>query len=203
MKKVTLTTITLSLCIAFGFAQKTTTDLSRSLVNAHVVILSLSGNTSIQSTAINEIRIKSFLQPKGDVWGWKFPDKRQDFEIIARTSNDTVYINTPSKYSPATIGVNTYSERIDNIIALPSDKQIIVKQADNLVVEQDIKSMIIETTNVLTIAIHKTEIKSLKCRAKNSLKINEVTFPLAYQFDGTGNNSISIQANSISITLKQ
>ena len=63
---------------------------------------------------------------RGKVWGWKFPAERPDFKICRKESRDTLYITTPERYEPNTIGINTYSESIENGLEIPSGKKIVI-----------------------------------------------------------------------------
>lgn len=201
MKKITFTTI--ALIIGFiSNAQVAKTNFSRSLTGINVIVLTLSGNTSVQGSVGDDLRVNSFLQTKGDIWGWKFPEKRPEFKIEPVISRDTLYITTPAVYTPATIGVSTYSEHIENVIQIPTGKKLIVRQAKKLSVEDDFKYLSILNADNLSVVIHKSKIMRLKCEAFKSVKINSGEVSKTYLLEGTGADYYALKANQIFVNFK-
>jgi hypothetical protein len=202
MKQINLTLLTLFIGIVTGFAQKAKTEFSMSIPCIHVVVLDLTGNTSIQASPKDEIKINSFLQSKGDTWGWKWPDQRPDFKIKERISKDTLYITSPLRYSPKTIGITTYSENIDNIIFVPEGKKIYVIHSDQLMVEDGMGMLDVRNTGELTISIRKSTVKQLKCNARMRLNINTIENTKSYELNGLGTQTYNLEADQITINLK-
>lgn len=202
MKQINLTLMAIILGLSTGFAQKTVTQISKSLTGIHVIVLNLSGNTSVQASATDEIKIKSYLQQKGDVWGWKSPNTRPAFQIMERISNDTIYITTPLIFSPNTIGISTYAENIENTIMIPGGKKIFVVHSDNLLVEDEMEHLNVKNTDDITVIIRKAEVKLLKCNARATLQINSIEHSKSYELNGLGSHIYNLTANKIKLKLK-
>lgn len=201
MKQVNLTLFALFISITIGFAQAKT-ELSMPMTGIHVVVLDLTGNTSIQSTIKDEIKIKSFLQSKGKIWGWKWPAQRPDFKIKERVSKDTLYITSPLRYSPETVGISTYYENIDNTIFVPEGKKIYVIHSEQLQVEDGMQMLDVRNTGKLTVSISKSTVKQLKCHAPVKLKINSLENTKTYELNGLGTQTYDLVADQITVNLK-
>ncbi|NVO19827.1 MAG: hypothetical protein HXX13_09005 [Bacteroidetes bacterium] len=202
MKKIVLFSITMYLGITVVFAQSMKTHYSQSLKQVNVVVLYLSGNTVIQANIDNEIKISNYLMTKGDVWGWKFPEHRPAFINMVRQSRDTLFINSPAIYNPSVIGVDTYSETIENTIQLPADKKIIIRKAGDLSFESDMKYLNILNTGKLKVEVKKFSMGELNCKASKRLLINGSLASNLYTLEGKGNNTYNLQASEISINFK-
>ena len=202
MKQINVTMLAIILAITTGFAQKTKTEFSKSARAVKVIVFSLTGNSSIQASANDEVKIKSFLQSKGDVWGWKSPDKRPEFKISDRISGDTLFVTTPQVYSPNTIGINTYSENIDNTIMVPEGKKVYVKHSEKLTLEDEMEYVDVNNTNELNVSIPKSGVRLLKCNAADDLKINSKENSKSYELNGLGTHTYSLAARQITLNLK-
>jgi hypothetical protein len=185
-----------------GAAQTVKTEHMCLLTNIHVIVLQLWGNSSIQLSGNDEIKIKSYLLKKGNIWGWQLPVKRPNFLIKERISNDTVFINSPSEFRPKVIGIDTYSETIENTVLLPFDKKSIIRRADQLTIEDNLKSLEITNTNEILIDIRKEAIKELKCHTQRLLKVNGAKMLNEYELYGTGTNIYNLKADQIIINFK-
>jgi len=116
-------------------AQQLKADYSVSARQSNVVVLQLSGNSAVQASGSEEVRVKSSLFVSGKVWGWKFPADRPPLRIMHHFSGDTLYISTPVQFHPGVIGISTYSESFDNTISIPSGKKLIIHGSGNLTIE--------------------------------------------------------------------
>jgi hypothetical protein len=202
MKQIILTFFAFAIGMVTVFAQKTKTQFSMSTRGIQVVVLDLTGNTSIEVSPKDEIKIKSFLQLKGGTWGWEWPDQRPEFKIKERVSKDTLYITSPPTYSPKIIGITTYSENIDNTIMMPEGKKIYVIHSDQLQVEDCMEMLDVKNTGDLTVTILKSTVKQLKCHARRILKINTVEASKSYELNGFGTQIYYLEADQITINLK-
>ncbi len=126
MKKSILVSVALVASLYSASAQQAKTELTAPLSAINVVVLKLSGNNTIRTISGDNLQISSLLMTRGNVWGWKFPAERPEFKIIREESRDTLFITTPEKYEPKTIGINSYSETIENGVEIPSGKKIVV-----------------------------------------------------------------------------
>jgi hypothetical protein len=202
MRQISFLFIALCLGISNSLAQQAKAEYSISLTKINVIVLDLSGNTSIKSSDNDEVKIKSFLMTDGHVLGWKFPNERPSFQISERVSNDTIYISTPIIFNPKSIGIDTYSETIVNTIQLAPDKIIDVRSADQLTVEDDLRQLKTTNTNSLIVDVHKSSVNELICHAKAIIKINGTESLKEYELNGNGSNTYNLQAAQITINFK-
>jgi len=203
MKKAILLLVVTFLAISSGIAQQKQAEYSKSLAGVNVVVLSLSGNSTLVLSGSNVMKINSFLSPKGSVVGWQSPSKRPEFEIIGRQSGDTVFVTSPPKFSPNTIGISNYSENMDNIILLPDDKKIIISAADNLKVEGRCKWLDINQARAVSVSLEEFFIKELSCIAQESLRINDKTLAKSFVLKSGGSDTLYINASRININLRK
>ena len=202
MKKTNILLLAFSMILANCFAQNSRVEHTRSLDRINVVVLSLSGNTSIQGTMENELKTRSLLITKGGVWGFKYPESRPEFKTVEYVLHDTLFVSTPARFDPHVIGIDTYSESIENTIQLPADKKIIITRADQLELENDWKYINVCNANQLKLTIHKASIGTLSCRVSKSLKINGQKSSSEYVMNGIGPNIYSLQANQVSLNIR-
>ncbi len=201
-KKLILSAI---ICVFYfsGYAQEKKDNFTESLKSVKVVVLKLYGNTTIETSRLNEIKVVSNLFIEGSIWGWQYPKERPLFKIEARQSNDTLFLRTPIIFKPSSIGVSTYVENIETSIQIPGDKQIIIQKADNLIIKDEFISIDICNTDELNYEfIKKLKVKMLLCKANEKLIINGKQKGNNYEFQGTGNGNYILKANKITVTIK-
>jgi len=148
MKKV----LFLFLALSTGFttlpAQNLKADFSVPAGQFKVVLLQLSGNSVVQGSGSDEVRVKSSLFTRGKIWGWRFPADRPPFKVTHHYSGDTLYISTPGRFSPGIIGISTYSESLENTISIPSGKKLIIQGTGNLSIEDNVRPLEAEVVKV-------------------------------------------------------
>jgi hypothetical protein len=203
MKKAILLFVATFLTISAGIAQQKQAEYSKSLADVNVVVLSLSGNTTLVLSGSSALQMNSFLTPKGSVIGWQSPSKRPEFEITDRQSGDTVFVSSPSKFSPNTIGISNYSESMDNIILLPDNKKIIISSADNLKVEGRCKWLDVNQAGSVSVSLEEFFIRELSCIAQKSLRINDETLAKSFVLKSSGSDTLYINASNININLRK
>jgi hypothetical protein len=203
MKPISILLLALFLRSGTLAAQSRTVEASYPMKGVHVLVLNLSGISRIHPGIREELQLSSMLQINGFIWGWKYPDKRPEFRIAGRVSHDTMYLATSAVFQPKTIGINTYSENIENIIYVPAIIQVVVREADKLIVDARLQMLEVKKTKLLQIAVVKDEIKNLTCRSVSGLSINSVAGPDMYEIHSIGNSSYDLQADQIEITFKQ
>ncbi len=203
MKNTILSFVVLFLSVSAGIAQQRQTEYSKSLSEINVIVLNLSGNSTLVFSGSSILKINSFLFPRGGVLGWQSPSKRPDFEITDRQSADTVYVTAPPKFTPNSIGFSNYSETTNNIILLPADKKIIIRDADNLKVEGRCKWMDVNQAGSVSVSLEEFFIKELSCIAQKSLIINDSALSKAFVLKSSGSDTLYIKASHININLKK
>jgi hypothetical protein len=203
MKNAILLFVGTFLTISAVIAQQNQAEYSKSLDDVNVVVLCLSGNSTLVLSGSSVMKINSFLTPKGSVIGWQSPSKRPEFEITDRQSGDTVFVTSPPKFSPNTIGISNYSENMDNIILLPDDKKIIISTADNLKVEGRCRWLDVNQAKSVSVSLEEFFIKELSCIAQESLRINEKTLAKSFVLKNNGSDSLYINASHININLRK
>jgi len=203
MKQFTLFLLALLLGSRMQTAQSQTIEASYPMKGVHVLVLNLSGKSRIHPAIREELQLSSSLQTYGFIWGWKYPDKRPEFNIAMRVSCDTMYLSTPIVFQPKSIGINTYSESIENNIHIPATIKVLVHRADILIVDSGMQMLEVRKTNHLQIDIVKDEIKNLACSSASSLIINKVKGPGMYEIHSMGISNYDLQAEQIEITFKQ
>jgi hypothetical protein len=203
MKKAILLFVIMSLAISAGNAQQKQAEYSKSLTDVNVVVLSLSGNSTLVLSGSSVLKINSFLSPKGSVIGWQSPSKRPEFEITGWQSGDTVFVTSPPKFSPNTIGISNYSEKTDNIILLPDDKKIIISAADNLKVEGRCKWLDVNQAGSVSVSLEEFFIRELYCIAQENLIINDKTIAKSFVLKSSGSDTLHINASHININLRK
>jgi hypothetical protein len=136
------------------------------------------------------------------VWGWKFPSERPAFTTSEKVSHDTVFFTTPGKYYRGVIGVDTYSENIENSILIPRDKSIVIRAAETVRIEDEFKQVSLSGTDQADLTIRKSAISRMKCHARHQLKINGAETTGNYEILGTGTDSYLLDANQITVNFK-
>jgi len=202
IKKLILSVIICVLYFSVN-AQEKENKFTESLKGVNVVVLNLCENTTIKTSQLDEIKVMSYLFTKGDTWGWQYPKERPLFKPEIKQSNDTLFVRTPTVFKPKSIGVNIYEEKIETSIQVPGDKQIIIKKADNLIIEDEFILVDIYNTNELNYQlIKKSKVKMLLCEANKELIINGKQKGNNYEFQGTGKGKYILKANKITVTIK-
>ena len=164
------------------------------------VVIEANDETSIQRSAKDLISISSYLFKKGKIRGLKSPSERPDFRIECAISNDTLYLASPAYYSPVTIGINTYSERIETNIEIPGHIPVIITNSKNLVLKDPLSNVkVLKADKVIYNNLKTSEISTLKCRAKETLLINNITRSREFEMEGRGTNQIRIDSREIEI----
>ena len=167
------------------------------------VVLETSGLAILKNAKSEEIKVSSSLKSEGKIYGFQFPSERPDFQISKKISGDTLYIQTPKRYSPSTIGFSTYKEEISNILEIPFQVEVIVTTSENLqVLDYPIKLHVKKALTVEGSELQKKEISKLECIAKVGLTINGQKKIQAYEVNQTGRLTISIHAEEIKLNLK-
>ncbi len=203
MKKAILSIVVLILSFTVLNAQQKQAEYSKSLTDVRVIVLNLTGNSTLVFSGSNMMKFNSFLFPKGNVWGWHYPAERPEFEITGRQSGDTVFISSPSKFIPNTIGISNYSETMNNIIILPDDKKIIIRVADNLKVEGHCGWLDVNQAHTVSISLEEYFIRELSCIAQKSLKINDEALSKSFILKSSGTDTLHIKAADINISLSK
>jgi len=187
-------------CIISG--QPLKTEFSMNLNDIHVLILNLSGHTTIRESADNETSIQSSLTTSGSVTGLKFPSKRPAFNVISKISSDTLYLFSPPAYSPSSIGINTYSENIDNQLLIPSGKTLVVRGKDELVIDRYHGRVNICNSGHTVLKLEKNSIKDLSCESAKDMIFATNKHSSTYTMNGVGTDEYTVSSETISLTLK-
>lgn len=200
------TKVVLAICLLvipfLVIAQKKTT-LSLNIKSVEVVILKCSSKTVLKSVKSEQLNVTSEMNIYGKVWGFQSPSKRPEFLIQYTISNDTLYIETPKVFAPATIGVSTYKEEINSTLEIPFDKKVIVKHADLLHFNSYFNQVVVNRANVITgFELRKEGLARLYCHAKETLFINNRNDIQVYEFNGVGTSSIYLTGDEIKLTIK-
>lgn len=203
MKKAMLSIIILIPLVTILNAQQKQAEYSKSLSDINVIVLNLSGNSTVVFSGSSMMKINSFLYPKGNVWGWHYPAERPEFQISGRQSGDTVFISSPARFIPNIIGISNYSETMNNIVILPDDRKIIVREADNLKIEGHCKWLDVNQAHAVSASIEEYFIRELSCVALKSLKINDAVLSKALILKSSGTDTLYIKAAEINISLSR
>jgi hypothetical protein len=183
-------------------AQQLKADYSVPATKFNVVVLQLSGNSAVQASGSEEVKVKSSLFASGKVWGWKFPADRPPLEIMHHFSGDTLYISTPDQFNPGVIGISTYSESLDNTISIPSGKKLIILGSGNLSIEDDFSQAEQSGSGTVSLAVSMTEVSGLKCKARKQLLIDGKVKSGEYELNGKGSDHYQLNADVIKINFK-
>jgi hypothetical protein len=202
MKKLILLSLTLKICCFYSLSQSLKTEFTGSLESINVVVMKLSDSAIIQSSETDEIRINSFLLTKGSTYGWKFPAKRPEFSIVSRIQHDTLFIGTPERFSPKIIGIDTYSETIENLLQVPKSKKIIVSRAFSLKIEGEFNIVEVQNSNSIILTLNKTMIGDLFCEALESIQVNGKNSSGVYEVNGNGTSKYKLRADHIMLIIK-
>ena len=182
-------------------AQDVTTKFNRELDNVKVVVLDLSGNTTLQPMVGNRINILSLLSTEGSVWGLKIPDKRPEFQIQYNQSGDTLYVKTPSVFTYKSIGISTYAEQNSNVIQISSEIPIIISNAGHIEIQSGfLKVEIRDADDIDFSASNKADIKLLNCKSDKNLIVNGNKKATSFEFQGIGSESYLFNAKNIKLS---
>jgi hypothetical protein len=203
MKSTILSFVVLFLIVSAGNAQQRQAEYSGSLSDINVIVLNLPGNSTLVFSGSSNLKINSFLFPRGGVLGWQSPSKRPDFKITDRQSADTLYVAAPPKFTPNSVGFSNYAETMNNIILLPADKKLIISNADNLKIEGRCKWIDINQAETVSLSLEEFFIRELSCIAQKSLIINDSALSKAFVLKNTGSDTLYIKASHININLKE
>ncbi len=199
LKNVLLTTLILTIST---FAQNKTEKVIPA-DGISVVVISSSEVTNIKRSNKNIVQITSYLFKKGSVWGVKKPAERPSFEAMYRISNDTLFIQTPKRFTPKVIGINTYSEKIESILEIPFSKKILIKKAGQLFFSDTFLNVIVKKSErVSSVDLTKKDIALLKCKASEKLIINGINKSLDFELVNVGKQNIQLNSHEIVINIK-
>ncbi len=200
-KKMIIATLLLLPGFVSKAQEKTTISLPATKVK--VVVIETSAKTNLKSTSSGYVVVNSTLNQKGKVRGLSWPSNRPEFDILRRTSGDTLYIKTPERFSPAIVGVSTYSEEILNTIDIPTGIAVVVKKSEELHFENYFAWVQVQNGLLVTGSdLPKNDIGQLLCNAGAMLKVNERKDLQVYEFNGTGHLFIHLNADEIILNLK-
>ena len=172
MKTLSILFVGISIISQIGNAQIKDSKIL-SLENVNVIVLESKDQSSIQHSSRDQVRINSYLFKKGKILGFKSPSERPKFEIECNISNDTLYLSSPDKYSPLVVGINTYAERIETNFEIPAKIKVIVKNANELVINDLFKSIQVNHSDkIIYNNLQKSEIARMICIANESQIIN-------------------------------
>lgn len=195
--------IALSLTSISSMSQGLISKHIESLESVNTVVIVANGNVTINPIIENELKISSYLQSNGDIWGFKFPEKRPEFESVTRKSNDTLYVTTPKQFYYSTIGISTYSENVESLIQIPIHSEIIVKQGDKIICDDGFQYLEIENASSINLYnTNKEHFKALFCTVSKELKVNGIDKGASYEFQGNGTNTYFLNANNIELTFE-
>lgn len=167
------------------------------------VVIETSGLTRLKTATSSEVKVSSSLKSEGKTYGFQFPTERPDFQISKNINGDTLYIQTPKTFSPSTIGVSTYREKISNTFEIPFEMTVIVSKSESVeVFHFPGKLQVNEARKVLGSEVQKKDISRLECVAKDGLTLNGKKGMKAYEMNHMGRSTISIYANEIILTIK-
>jgi hypothetical protein len=187
-------------CMISG--QPLKTEFSMDMNDINVLVLNLSGHTTIRESADNETSLQSSLTTSGSVVGLKFPSKRPAFNVLSRISSDTLFLFSPPVYSPSSIGINTYSENIENQMLIAPGKTLVVKGKDEIVIEKYHGRVNIRNSGLTVLKLEKKSIKDLSCEFANGIISGETKHSGTYMMNAGGTDEYTVSSETISLTLK-
>ena len=183
--------------------QKTVDNYQTDIDQVSVVVLHLDGLARIRPVSGNQLRIETVLITKGNVWGFKSEKSRPEFEITVIQSSDTLYVSTPGLFSYRSVGINTYSEKIESTIRIPSSVKIIVDQAKEVEIDPGFAFLDIKKARSVDMNdLEKDRIRSLCCISNKWLTVNGKLRGDSYEFEGLGGESYHLNANRIALNIK-
>ena len=186
-----------------GIGQKTVDTYQTDIDKVRVVVLHLDGLARITPVSGNQLRIESNLTTKGDVWGFKREKSRPAFETTSILSSDTLFVSTPRLFSHSSVGINTYSEKIESSIKIPGSVKIIINHANEVEIDPGFTSLIIKKAKSVDMNdLARDKIKSLCCVSNKNLTVNGKLRGDSYEFEGVGRESYYLSANSIDLSIK-
>jgi len=196
----TILNLILILLLGQANAQLASNQISEKLDSIKVIVLTLSGDVIINNSDENIISVHSTLTPSGSVIGWTYPKERPLFEIKSRISGDSLYIETPAVWDQKIIGIDLYSELIESTILLPNNKNIIIKRANDVEINTDIKNLKVSHANHLVWNNYNFSAHQLlMCDARDDLIIGGKRRSGEFESYGNGEGIVRINASSIHI----
>lgn len=186
-----------------GLGQNTVHNYQTDIEQVSVVVLNLDGLVRITPVSGKQLRIESTLTTRGDVWGFKREKSRPAFETTGILSSDTLYVSTPGLFSYSSVGINTYSEKIESSISIPGSVKIIINHAHEVEVEPGFTSLDIRNARSVDVNdLAREKIKSLRCVSNKNLTVNGELRGDSYDFEGVGRECYYLSANSIDLNIK-
>ena len=196
----TILSLILILLLGHANAQLASNQISEKLDSINVVVLTLSGDVIIENSNENIISVHSTLTPSGSVIGWTYPKERPPFEIKSRISADSLFIETPAVWDQKIIGIDLYTELIESTILLPENKNVIIKKANDVEINTDIKNLKVSYTNHLVWNNYNFSAHQLlMCDARDDLIIGGKSRNGEFESYGNGEGIVRINASSIHI----
>lgn len=197
-----------SFAILFGsipsLGQTKTIEKTITASDISVLVVDAGGETRIRQMDLQTIELQATLSISGKVYGFKLGEtERPPFEFDTSKSRDTLYVKMPSKFNYSTIGANFYRETIQNQLLIPKNIKVIVRQAEELALSDDINYLEIKKAD--KVELKNTDFESysvLYCEPKIQLKIDEKRLP-AFMRKGEGHKVLMIKADYINIISKQ
>jgi len=202
MKNVLFLFLAMSTGITTLTAQNLKADYSVSARQFNVVMLQLSGNSVVQGSGTEEVRVKTSLFTSGKIWGWRFPADRPPLKITHHYSGDTLFITTPGQFRPGIIGISTYSESLENMISIPSGKKLIIQGSGNLSIEDNFSRVEQSGSGTVALSISQPEVNRLTCKAVKRLLIDGNVRTGEYELNGRGLEQYQLNADVIKVNFK-
>ncbi len=202
MKNELFLFLALSTGITTLTAQNLKADYSVSARQFNVVMLQLSGNSVVQGSGTDEVRVKSAVFSKGKVWGWRFPADRPSLKISHHYVGDTLYISTPDHFRPGIIGISTYTESLENTVSVPSGKKLIIHGSGYLSIEDNFSQLEQSGSGTVSLSIRQSEVSRLKCKAVKRLLVDGAAKTSEYELNGRGSEQYQLYADVIKVNFK-
>lgn len=202
LKSILLFSITLMVGSPL-FGQTKTIEQSIPSQDISTVMVESGGVTRIRQMNLQEIELQSSLTTSGKVYGVKLGEaERPNFEFVTSRSNDTLFIKMPSEFNYASIGVNLYSESIQNQLLVPEDIRIFVQNAEQLIIADKINYLDIrEAYKVEANNIHLENYSLVYCEPAIKLKVNGKS-ESSFIHKGEGEKVLMIKSDYINMNSK-
>jgi hypothetical protein len=192
-----------SICV-LSMGQKTVNKYQADLDGVNVVVLDLDGHAKVTPIAGSQIHAVSTLTTKGKVWGLKSEKTRSNFETTGILSSDTLYVTTPKLFSYTSVGINTYSEKIETSIKIPMSAKIIISNANEIKIESGFASLNLRSAeSVELVNLEKDQIHTLSCRSNSDLIINDTPKGSSFEFQGLGMEYYYLKAKRMELNFKK
>ena len=196
-------TITLMIGVSLTtqvFAQSSNIEKTILSEGISVIVIESGGETTIRQTALSEIKIASSLSASGKVYGAKLGNtKRPKFELQTLIKNDTLFIKMPSEFTYSSIGVNLYSETVQNQLILPAHIRLIVRKAEHVILDTELSYVDIKSAKkVRSQSLELDHYSVVYCEPKTRLKIGGKT-KSTFMHKGEGEKILMIKSDYIKI----